>query len=175
VHISKSPARFDPEKLAWLNQQYLKEVDDARLAVLVRPFLEADGCEVKNGPPLAAVVSLLKERVRTVEELSEAAVYFYRRLDPSEDLKREHYTAEIKSALIDLRQRLGEVEWNRGTINDAVKAVVAARKLKLPKIAMPLRVMVTGVGRTPAIDAVLELIGRDEVLERMEKQLQAFP
>ncbi len=60
-------------------------------------------------------------------------------------------------------------------ISEALKSVVASHKLKLPRIAMPLRVMVTGEAQTPSIDATLELIGRDEVLARMENQLQAFP
>lgn len=174
-HISKSPARFDPEKLAWLNQQYLKETDDARVAELVKPFLEADGCDVKNGPPLAAVAALLKERVSTVEELADAAVYFYRALEPSAELRRQHYTAAIRPALADLQQRFGAIDWNRGRINETLKAVVADHKLKLPRIAMPLRVMVTGEAQTPSIDATLELIGRDEVLARLARELQVFP
>jgi glutamyl-tRNA synthetase len=174
-HISKSPARFNPEKLAWLNQQYLKDADDQRLADLTAPFLAADGCNVADGPLLARVVALLKERVNTIEELADAAVYFYRTLEPSEDLKRQHYTAEIRPALSDLRERLAATEWTREKINAAIKSVLADHKLKLPKIAMPLRVMVTGEAQTPSIDATLELIGRDRVLERMSSQLEAFP
>jgi glutamyl-tRNA synthetase len=174
-HISRSPARFDPAKLAWLNQQYLKEADDARLAALAEPFLRADGCDVAAGPPLAAVVALLKERVYTVAELADAAVYFYRPLEPSDELKRQHYSAEIRPALLDFKSRLERIEWNRARISEALKAVVAAHGLKLPRLAMPLRVMVTGEPQTPSIDATLELIGRDEVLARLEKQLQAVP
>jgi glutamyl-tRNA synthetase len=174
-HISKSPARFNPEKLAWLNQQYLKETDDARLAGLVVPFLEADGCDVRNGPQAERVVALLKERVSTVEELADAAVYFYRPLEPSEDLRRCHYTADIKPALADLEARLAAAEWTREGINAALKLVAAERKLKFPRIAMPLRVMVTGEEQTPSIDATLELIGREQVLSRIARQLAAFP
>ena len=174
-HISRSPARFDPEKLRWLNQQYLKEADNERLATLMRPFLEKDGCVVGQGAPLASVAGLLKERVSTIEELADAAVYFYRELEPAAGLKQQHYTADIKPALADLQARLAGVEWNRAKIGEAVKAVVATHKLKMPKLAMPLRVMVTGEAQTPSIDATLELIGRDAVLARMAKQLQAFP
>jgi glutamyl-tRNA synthetase len=174
-HISRSPARFDPTKLAWLNQQYLREADDARLAALASPFLEADGCDLQKGPPVAAVAALLKERVNTIEELADAAVYFYRALEPAPELKAQHYAAEIKPALADLRQRLAAIEWQRAKISEVLKAVVADHKLKLPKIAMPLRVMVSGGAQTPSIDATLELIGRDAVLARLDRQLQAFP
>ena len=67
------------------------------------------------------------------------------------------------------------IGWNRPAINDAIKSVVAAHGLKMPKLAMPLRVMVTGESQTPSIDATLELIGHDRVLERMEAQLKHFP
>jgi len=174
-HISQSPARFNPEKLAWLNAQYLKGTDDARLAALAGPFLLRDGCDLANGPPLARVAALLKERANTLEELADAAVYFYRPLEPSEELKKQHYTPDVRPALMDLRERLAKIEWKRESISEALKGVVASHKLKLPRIAMPLRVMVTGETQTPSIDATLELIGRDEVLARMENQLQAFP
>ena len=174
-HISQSPARFNPEKLAWLNAQYIKGADEARLAALTAPFLQRDGCDIAKGPPLARVVALLKDRANTVEELADAAVYFYRALEPAEDLKKQHYTADVKPALAELKERLANIEWKRESISEALKGVVTTRKLKLPKIAMPLRVMVTGEAQTPSVDAVLELIGRDEVLARMEKGLRAFP
>ncbi|MGZ8154727.1 MAG: glutamate--tRNA ligase [Burkholderiales bacterium] len=172
-HVSKSPARFNPEKLTWLNAQYLKETPDARLAELTTPFLTADGCNVEAGPPLEKVVALLKERASTLEELADAAVYFYRPIEPREELKRQHVTPDVQPALAQLRRRLSEVDWQRATINEAIKAVIGEHKLKLPKIAMPLRVLVTGTTQTPSIDATLELIGRDAVLARLDKQLGA--
>ena len=175
AHVSRSPARFDPEKLGWLNQQYLKETDDGRLADLMPPFLERDGCNVAAGPAPQRVAALLKERVNTVEELADAAVYFYRRLEPTAELREAHYAAAAKPALADFRRRLETVEWRREAIGAELKAVLAAHQLKMPKIAMPLRVMVTGEPQSPSIDATLELIGREEVLARMAQELQRFP
>ncbi len=174
-HISGSAARFNPEKLAWLNAQYLKAADDARLARLVEPFLINDACDIARGAPLDKIVALLKERVSTLEELAAAAVYFYRPLEPSEELKRQHYSGAAKPALAALRERLAKIDWSRERISAEVKAVLAEHKLKMPQLAMPLRVMVSGEPQTPSIDVTLELIGREEVLARMEKQLQAFP
>jgi glutamyl-tRNA synthetase len=175
AHISKSPARFNPEKLAWLNQQYLKAADSDRLAVLAQPRLAAEGCDFAGGPPLARVIALLKERVNTIVGLADAAVYFYRALEPSAELKQQHYSAQIRPALLDLQQRFAGIEWNRAAINDGLRKVVAGHQLKLPQLAMPLRVMVSGGAQTPAIDATLELIGRAQVLARMSAQLQHFP
>jgi glutamyl-tRNA synthetase len=174
-HISKSPARFDPEKLGWLNQQYIKEADDARLARLMLPFLVRDGCDVAAGPAPDRVAALLKERVGTIEELADAAVYFYRPLEPSAELRAAHYTADVRAALDELRCRLAEISWDRASISGAMKAVVAGHQLKFPKLAMPLRIMVTGEPQTPSVDATLELIGREQVLVRMARELRDFP
>ncbi|MDB5904285.1 MAG: glutamate--tRNA ligase [Betaproteobacteria bacterium] len=172
-HISKSPARFNPEKLTWLNQQYIKEADDARLATLTVRFLLADGIDTADGPPLVNVVALLKDRATTIKALADAAVYFYRRVDAPDELVQQHLTADVRPALAELRERLAATDWDRAKISETIKAFLAEHKLKLPKIAMPLRVMVAGTTHTPPIDATLELIGRDEVLARIDKALQA--
>ena len=174
-HISRSPARFNGEKLAWLNQQYLKSADDVRLAELAKPFLPAHGCDEAAGPDLVRVVGLLKERVSTIKELADAAVYFYRPIDPPDALRQQFYSSELRAPLIALRDRLQAVDWKREQISGAVKQVVTEFQLKLPKLAMPLRVMVTGMAQSPSIDAVLELIGRAEVVRRMDAELTRFP
>jgi glutamyl-tRNA synthetase len=169
--ISRSAAQFNPEKLLWMDAQYLKAADSARLAELARRHLVADGCDPDKGPPLDRVAALLKERVNTVQELADAAVYFFRRLTPSDELRTQHYSAESRAALEELLMRFREISWAKPDISAAIKAVVEAHKLKMQKIAMPLRVMVTGETQTPSIDATLELIGRDEVIARMEQEL----
>jgi glutamyl-tRNA synthetase len=153
----------------------MKEADHRRLAALTETFLTLDGCRIDGGPPLLSVIALLKDRVATLRELADAAVFFYRPLAPSPALRAQHYTAQIKPALADLLGRFKATTWNRAAINDAIKGVVAAHQLKMPKLAMPLRVMVTGETQTPSIDATLELIGHDEVLARMAAQLANFP
>ncbi len=172
-HISKSPARFDTEKLTWLNAQYLKEADEARLAELTQRFLVQDGLDLTAGPPLIRVVGLLRDRASTVRELASAAEYFYRTIEAPDALKAQHVTADVQPALRQLRQRFAEIEWERANINEAIKSVVAEHKLKLPKIAMPLRVLVAGTTHTPSIDAILELIGKAQVLARLDQNLGA--
>ncbi|MDP2154991.1 MAG: glutamate--tRNA ligase [Sulfuricella sp.] len=172
--ISKSPAKFNPEKLLWLNQQYLKKTDSKRLSELVLPFLETDCCDPETGPRMEEVIDLLKERVNTVEELADAAVYFYRPLTPSPELMAEHLTPEIIPAVRELQEKLGQVEWNKQSINSLMKSVVAEHGLKFPKLAMPLRLLVTGETQTPSVDAVLELIGREETLKRISAHMKSF-
>ena len=173
--ISKSPAKFDPEKLSWVNQQYLKAADNARLVELARPFMAQDCCDTAQGPDPAQVLGLLKERVSTLEELADAAVYFYRPLEAHEDLRKQHLTAAVKPALEALVAKLQMVEWKRETLSSLIKEICAAHHLKMPQVAMPLRVMITGETQTPSIDAVMALIGRDEVLRRLRDHLRRYP
>jgi glutamyl-tRNA synthetase len=171
AHVSKSPAQFDPDKLKWLNQHYLKLRGDAELAAMARPLIERDGGRLDGGADLVRVVALLKDRAATVIELADAAMLFYREPDPREDLVRQHLIPSAEPALRELAVALEGVDWSRAAIGAAIKQVVVKSGLKMPQIAMPLRVLVTGQAQTPPVDAVIELIGRDAVLERIRRYL----
>jgi glutamyl-tRNA synthetase len=170
-HITPSAAQFNTEKLCWVNQHYIKAADNARLAELTRPFLLRNEADPDDGPDLAAVCALVKERARTIEELADVATLFYRTLHPTPELLAQHVTADVLPALADLIARLESATWERSAISAAMKETLAAHGLKMPKLAMPVRVLVTGEAQTPAIDATLELIGRDKVLARLQAAL----
>ena len=170
-HLSKSPAQFNPEKLAWLNNHYIKLADNARLASLARPLMEKDGAQFDGAPGIEAVIALMKERANTVNELAAAAMLFYRPPAPDAALIAQHITDAVKPALVDYAGRIQTVEWNKAALSSSLKEVLVAHKLKMPQLAMPLRLMITGQLQTPAIDAVIELFARDIVLERMKKFL----
>ncbi|MDE2132305.1 MAG: glutamate--tRNA ligase [Betaproteobacteria bacterium] len=172
AHISRSPARFNPEKLDWLNQQYLKTADDARLAELVRPLLAERGAAPQPGSPdLAAVVSLLKGRAGLLPEIADAAVYFYRPLQASPELKAQHLTEASRPVLRALAQRLGDVSWDVPSIGALLKAVAADHGLKMGQVGMPVRVVVCGTTQTPSLDATLHLLGRDTVVARLSAEV----
>ena len=162
-HVSRSPAQFDPEKALWLNQQYIKEADDARLAQLVRPLLKAE-----SGPPLEKVVALVKGRAHTVPQIAEAAKIFYTYEEPD----TSQITGPTRAALVLLSEKLKSTPWDRKSLGAAVSEVVKASGLKMPELAMPARLLVTGRTQTPSLDAVLELLGRDAVLARLGKHLK---
>jgi glutamyl-tRNA synthetase len=170
-HLTKSPAQFNPEKLAWLNNHYIKAADDARLAALVRPVMQAEGVAPAGNPDLQAVIGLMKERAHTVNELALSCLMFYREPQPDGALMAEHLTDAVKPALADYAAQLKTVEWNRPALSALMKGILAAHKLKMPHLAMPLRLMLTGQLQTPSIDSVVELIGRDTVSARIAKHL----
>jgi glutamyl-tRNA synthetase len=168
-HLTASAAQFNNEKLAWLNNHYIKQADNERLAQLARPKMEAEGAQFDGAPALPAVLALMKERANTVNELADAAMLFYREPKPDAALLGQHLSAAVRPALADFAERCRTVEWTKPALAAMIKEVLAAHGLKMPQIAMPLRLVVTGQLQTPAIDAVLELFGREAVLARLEK------
>jgi len=166
-HISRSPARFDPEKLNWLNQHYIKACPAPRLGELLRPRLEKAGLKVDAGPDVARVADLLRERGVTLNEIADAAHYFYATPTPPADLLAQHVTDDARPALITLKNALQVADWNAETIGPLIKDTATAHGLKMPKVAMPLRVLVCGTTSTPSIDAVLAVLGRERVLGRL--------
>jgi len=169
-HISRSPAQFNPEKALWLNQQYIKKADAGRLAKLVAPRIEREGGTLTGGPPLESVVELLPPRAQSLNELADAAMIFYGDLHPTDELLVSHLTDEAKGALRNLRGRLEALgAWDAPAIAAAIGETVKATGLKMPKVAMPLRVAVFGQPQTPDIAPVLALAGRERVLSRLSR------
>ncbi|MEQ1741935.1 MAG: glutamate--tRNA ligase [Candidatus Nitrotoga sp.] len=170
-HITPSAAQFNTEKLNWLNQHYLKQADNARLVALIRPRLEARGVLVSAVPALEAIITLYKERVVTLNELADAAEVFYIDLHPNQELLNAQLSAEAIPALQELAERLKDVAWEAAVIGATIKEIISKHGLKMPKLAMPLRVMLTGQTQTPSVDAVLMLFSREVVLARIARHL----
>ena len=170
-HITPSAAQFNTEKLNWLNQHYLKLADNTRLAALVQPRLVAQGVPVSAAPALEAIMALYKERAVTLNDLADAAKVFYTYPQPAQELLDTHLTADAMPALRELAERLREVSWQAAAIGALIKEIIGKHALKMPKLAMPLRVMLTGQIHTPSVDAVVALFPREIVLARMARHL----
>jgi glutamyl-tRNA synthetase len=170
-HLSNSAAQFNHEKLAWLNNHYIKQADNARLADLAHPLMVADGASFDGAPDLALVLGMLKERANTVNELAQAAMLFYRTPQPDAALLAQHLNDAVKPALARFAELCRDVEWSKASLAATIKQVLAEHGLKMPQLAMPLRLVITGQLQTPAIDAVLEVFGRDTVVARLAKYL----
>jgi glutamyl-tRNA synthetase len=166
-HLARSPAQWDAAKLAWVNAQYLKQADDARLARLVAQQLGKTGVVVTDFDHLARGCALFKDRCTTTAELGDWLRMFYAPVAPSEADLATYVGEATKPALRALRERLASIEWTKDSIAAAMKATLNEQGLKMPQLAPALRVLVCGRAQTPAIDAVLALFTREQVQARL--------
>lgn len=166
-HVNRAPAQYNLDKLLWLNGEYMKEADDARLAALVAPRIAARGATVTASPDLAAVCALLKERARTLNELAEQALLFYAPHAVDDALLAQHLSGTGLAAVRAFAERATAIDWNKEALHALIKALVGELGVKMPAVAVPLRVALTGRTQTPSIDAVLALFGREATLARL--------
>ncbi len=166
-HLAKSPAQWDPAKLAWVNAHYLKLADDGRLATLVRVQLARRGIEARDDAHLARACALFKDRCNTTVELADWLAMVFASVTPSAADLTQHVSAALRPALANLGSRLAHSAWEKTAIAAAIKSTLAEHQLKMPQLAPAIRVLVCGRAQTPSIDAVLELFTRDVVLARL--------
>ena len=171
--VSPSPSRFDREKFLWVNQQHMKAADNSRLAQLIAPQLSERGLNTA-APDLATVVALVKERARDLNELAQQCDYFYQRRQPTAEEVAKHFDDAARARILAFGQTLATLtEWNSESIHALFKPFCAEQGIKMGQLGMPLRVAVCGSTQTPSVDAVLALIGREEVLKRIEESCAA--
>jgi glutamyl-tRNA synthetase len=170
--LTPSPARFDPEKLEWLNHEHLKRLDAADLGRRLAPFLARTGIATAAGPAVERVGALLRDRAATLAAMAEAARYFYEPPVPDPGMLEAQVSDANRSALVELHDEFASVPWERAALGAAIRSAASRHGLKPAVVMMPLRALVAGTPRTPAIDAVLELVGRDATRERMARGLR---
>ena len=172
-HLGKSPAQHNPEKLLWLNHHYIQQADAADLVKRVQPFATNLGIKTEQGPDFVGVVNLLKDRANTLIEIAEGARLFY--MD-----RPQHQAAELATnipesihpAMNDFIQELDASDGSKAAVSAAFKAVLAKHGLKMPALAMPVRYALFATTQTPAIDAVIALIGKEEVKLRLQSGIK---
>ncbi len=172
-NVSPSPSRFDREKMLWINQQHMKAADNARLAALTEPFLNKLGCDTQQGPALVDVIALLKERVTNLVDLAAQASYFFRHDAAPAELAAQHLGEEARARLARFKTVLADTAWDAPALSAAIKAFVASEGVKMPLVGMPLRAALCGTTQTPSVDLVLHLLGKEEVLKRLQSTLNA--
>lgn len=170
-HITPSAAQFNTEKLNWLNAHYIRQTAPAHLAADIRQRLQERGVVVNEHPELQSVIALYRERVQTLNELADAIAYFYHKPVIDEAARDKHLTPEILPVLKVLSEQLTSIDWAAEQIHAVIDQTVQSSGLKFPKVAMPLRVLLTGGAQSPSIDAVMALLGRQETLARIEDGL----
>ena len=165
-HLGKSAAQFDEVKLRWVNAQHLKSMADDALATLVTQQLAARA--IATDARLPALCGLLKDRCDTTVALADWIAKFYRDVQASPDELAQHVTPTVSPALTLLADKLGTCEWSRPAIAASLKEVLADTGLKMPQLAMAVRVLVLGTAQTPSLDAVLALLTREQVQDRLK-------
>jgi len=165
--ISAAPSRFDAGKLNWLNQEHMKRLPEAELGRRLVPFLTRAGLDPAAGPDPGAVAMLLRDRADTLVVMADAAHYFYKAPTPDSQKLAAQVQSEVRPALVELHGQFVDLDWTRDALMQALKAAAARHGLKAPQVMMALRVLVAGTTSTPAIDAVLALLGRDATRARI--------
>ena len=165
-HLGRSAAQFDDAKLRWVNAQHLKVSDDAQLALYVRDILSQRG--IASDERLPAICGLFKDRCDTLCVLADWVAVFYGDVSPKADEKALHVTDAVKPALALLVEKLSTCAWDKISIALVIKEVLTEQGLKMPQLAMPVRVLVMGTAQTPSLDAVLALCEKQKVLERLK-------
>ena len=166
-HLSKSPAQWDAAKLAWVNAQYIKAKTGDELAPLVAAQLKKRGIVADERLP--AICALFKDRCDTTVALADWAAAFYADITVSDADRAQHITDAVKPAIATLAEKMMTVAWDKASIAVMIKEVLATHALKMPVLAMPVRVLVMGTPQTPSLDSVLEIFSREKVIERLKK------
>ncbi len=167
-HLSRSPAQWDPAKLDWVNGHYVKQIDEARLAALVVQQLQSKGiaAAVEQVQPK---VGLFKDRCATTAALADWLAMYFLPVAPSPADLAAHVTEAVRPALAALQERLAAVtDWTQAAIQQALKETLSASGLKMPQLAVPVRVIVCGRAQTPSLDAVLAHFDQKKVLDRLQ-------
>jgi glutamyl-tRNA synthetase len=167
--VQKSPARFDMEKLVWVNHEYLKRADIAVIEPELRWHLERIGVRADSGPKLADVIREQRERCKTLVEMSEKSRFFYEELKGyNEKDAAKHFTPEagelLKALIADLKSL---ADWQPEAIHKSVHALAEKKGVGLGEVAQPIRVAVAGMAISPPIDQTLALLGRERALARL--------
>ena len=173
-NVNKSASAFNPEKLLWLNQQHMQRSTPEHLANYLMPQVQALGIADADPAKVAAVALAQRERAKTLKEMAQNSVFFFRDFESYDDkAAKKNFTPEALDVLRELRKRLAEVaEFRAGEIHRVIENLAAERAVGMGKVAQPLRVAVSGTAVSPPIDATLEILGRDASLRRIDRAIE---
>jgi len=171
--VNKAPSAFNTEKLQWINQHYLKQHDARHVAIQLAPHLNRRGLEVTVGHHLQAVVEAQRERAQTLEELADISLFYYRDFDEYDaKAAKRALKPESIEPLNAVKTVLSELDgWSRESLHAAVAGVVEQLEVGFGKVAMPLRIAVTGGAPSPDLDLTLSLVGREATLRRIDQAI----
>ncbi len=171
--VNKSAAAINPDKLAWLNQHYLKTLEPEYVGEHLSRCMDRLGIRHDEGPDLAQLVLAQRERAKTLVEMAQNSRFFFEDFESYEaSAAAKHLKPDSLEPLRALKDALAGLErWNKEALHKVIASAAETFGLGLGKIAQPLRVALTGGAVSPPIDITLELLGRDKALARIDRAL----
>jgi glutamyl-tRNA synthetase len=171
--VNKSASSFNPDKLLWLSQHYIKDSDPLHVARHLSYHLGRINIDPAPAPDLSEVVKAQRERAKTLVEMATNSTFFYQDFEQyDEKAAQKNLMPATRPALAQLRERFAAItDWQPEIIHQAVIDTAEVLGEKLGKVAQPLRVAMSGGTVSPPIDITVHLIGRDRALARLDKAL----
>lgn len=170
--VSPSPSRMDPKKLMWINAEHIKASNNLDLAKLIQSRLSAKGIVDTSQPSLTDVIAFVKDRATDLNALAAECAIFYQKNQPTEEELAKYWDTETAQRMQRFLAKLVDLEnWDSEHIHALFKPFCDEENIKMGKLGMPLRLAVCGTSKTASIDIVLALIGKQEVLRRMNDTL----
>jgi glutamyl-tRNA synthetase len=171
--VNKGASALNVDKMLWTNQQHIMRATPERLAVYLRPQLAALGIETDDIAKLAAVAKAQQERAKTLKEMAENSMFFFRDVTSyDEKAAKKNLTAEAAPLLRAVHDRMRALEvWTAPRLHELIQKVAAAAGAGLGKVAQPVRVAVSGGSVSPPIDVTLEILGREPALQRIQRAI----
>ena len=170
-HITSSSAQFNTEKLDWLNSHYIKTLPLERIASAIEPYLK----EVVRSPIdpnlLIKAIDIHRERANHLTSLARDIAYIFEYQKPNQQDFEKHINTEALDLIKSFQAALIKIDWTKEAIHNVMNDVVTLHAIKFPKLAMPLRVLLTGIAQSPSIDVVMEILGHDETMKRLNLYL----
>ncbi|NDD17210.1 MAG: hypothetical protein EB092_09435 [Chitinophagia bacterium] len=166
-HITSSSAQFNTEKLDWLNSHYIKTLPLDRMSQVIEPYLKALINTPIDTDLLMKSIEIHRERANHLTSLAKDILYIFEYQKPNPEDFAKHINDEALSLIKTFQTSLIKIDWTKEAIHNAMNEVVTSHAIKFPKLAMPLRVLLTGIAQSPSIDAVMAILGRDETLKRL--------
>ncbi len=170
-HITSSSAQFNTEKLDWLNSHYIKTLPLDRISSAIEPYLKKVVHTPIDQNLLISAIDIHRERANHLTNLAKDIAYIFEVQKPNQQDFEKHINAEALELIKSFQASLNKIDWTKEAIHNVMNEVVTLHAIKFPKLAMPLRVLLTGIAQSPSIDAVMAILGRDETMKRLNLYL----
>ncbi|MDB6097190.1 MAG: glutamyl-tRNA synthetase [Francisellaceae bacterium] len=170
--LNKSASAFNTEKLIWMNQYYIKNTHPEKMVPALAYQMKTLGIIIENGPPLIQIIELQKDRVKTLKEMAENSQYFYKdELEYNLEAAQKFLNQEalpILNTLLVLLEKLTDESWLGKNIHECITSILEEFKIKMPALAQPIRVALTGNSNSPSIDKTMQVMGKSRTLKRIK-------